>query len=1082
MSLISHSIKIQSINWANRNFQGEVTYSFSNEAPQILKFSVPRHIRISGIFSAGERMQLAYDEASAEQLAARLGRPVAVDLRDAKQWTSQEAIAVEVLKNKRDLMSLLEGRRLARKFQGELMVALPKGGSPSSILIQFLSVEAPEFKSQGIFSALHKKPWFPQLIGRGFSAPLTVSVALGSVPKTHRILATGRIESSGVFQAASCPVDSVGLLVAPLHDAVEGGTILATAPEDAGHLSDFIGNFSRGLTEIIHVIGKELGQEIPHLSVAFLPENYFLANANFQVFGDLVVFPSSTMRRFCDPHSLAFEAFEPTALAIGEAAVAQLFPAFSDEWIRIGLVSVLAGRVVEAKLGINEFKRRFFERRFKWHEGVERGEDWLPLVGRPNAASTGSPTQGPTKSEIARYDSSEDLIRETAAVAPLFDLKAGLVMEALRSGVIGATEFKLAVQALVARGNRSTLTTDSFLNSLAEPTAATDKVAVFRSDFIEGVGCPRLSVGIFFGERKSLTVSVRQRPLQPHQAIPVAPGRGGGCFCGKDFVSKSDMAYEEKVEDSDAKRRCWEGSLDISVFRAPGCPVPATVDLRRCSPSDAASTTLSVTLISARKHEIVRPRQPRPDELVHGWVAVDDDQPFILSRIHVCQGTLMWTNQLQFSRDPIQELEACAALSHCRGSQWVLEVLADAARNNYYAFGTRIAAGKALIHLWRGGEREALKLLWGLYLGAELKDQSRGIVKPQDIEVFVSVIRELAGEAVSAGMGGVAVATTAGSTAGLIGSASAGSVVTIADLFLEMASRTKSGVAAKRIDEKVVFEAVAALYKVTSSLPPQSGLHKSGVLELETTIRADLYGPPLSSKGYQAAVKILCAFSESPVLDDIACKQVAGLAAHSPDSDLREIAEKAWVSAVCSAGLFRELCLWLSGVSERMQLPPNFPGTLATVSRTLLSPTINRCSPFLWKGLAVQVESNKNVRSALRDKIVCDALWKVLVPEMLNDSLFPILFEIYHRLFGTKVPKEVEAAPVDHGLEKAFRKFVVYGRTHWQPESVVLKQQDESKGSKIVIGKIVRDIAAEEGVVSGSTGGGIRIGGIVFKR
>ena len=1090
--VVSQSISVKRISFATKQLTGEGTWVLYASPGEVLDFKFPANALATEVRADGCVLERLSNEESAVN---RFGRPVYVDRRGVAGWVPESLIKSEMLKDRRDLMSLI--LELKSQPRPEFSIYLPKSlkrGETSEKVKFEISINFELYGGNSFFNCKgwldndcvgfkgFFNDWYPHLLYQVLGHN-KISVQLFDVPKSLRVVGTGNSTSTidqAIFETAvRVRLDSIGLIIAPLVDRLESmGETLIVAPHKLSNtLDEFIHNFSKGLNEVLAIVGRELGGDVPSVQLVFVPGWY----PRYSVFGDMVVLSADLLEKACDGHGLVFDVLEEISESIAAAAVAQLLNPIEGSWISEGLPKLVAGRVVESKLGVVEFRRRFLERRARFHAGVEAGQDWLPISFCTNTG-----------------------------ISEWFRLKSGLVLDAIRIGLVGPGEWSSLMSRClrkdISMSSEPVLNTDFLFTAAAEITGGNENCLMFRADWVDGIGAPCFGVGLNFlqGEKKGLIVQVVQRPLQPgysssshskvsKQGLKIDASRMGEsrlssssrCPCDIDPQQKNDSSYDPPGAPS-SRFRCWEGPMDLILFRAPNCPLPVSFEMR--ATPEPITSTISITQFTPRKQEIVRSRQPRPDELVHGWMGGSDDK-WILAKTLYFQGILMWTNKLQFSRDLAEELNACSSLAHCRGSQWVLEVLADALRNPYYAWGTRAAAGKALVHLYCvGGEKEALRLLWGVYLGVEIggttsgiaqpgvqtgqsgvtsqtgppgsvsTPQKSGLMKPAEVEIFVQVLRALA-----AGIESIRTSPHA-------------------DMFSEISSRARLGVTSGRFDERIACEAAAAQVQVLGLANSRS--------TIESVLKSDLYGSPLRSRSWLGSQRVLQVVGllgarqsndSNGLIDIISCfikLAIESEGANLPDS-LLGAAMFALIGLLIGIGKARDVFNWLLSQSQSEIETPFLP--LPRLHKDDAQKGIVILSG--WRSLREQISRSSSLRKEFHNEFIVDSLWKIV--QVVEGAILNEIFEIYFRLFGVKMPKCIEGrADLKHPekeTEKIFRKFVISG-VFFDPE----KKEESSAvnqptiASKIVIGGMVRKLDETDPGPAPSTGG-IRIGGIVFK-
>ena len=989
---------------------GDVEYTLKLKSKvSHLSFEVPPQARVTSVYVDGNKVESAYDSSAAEQLAARIQSFIYIDKRESNEWIPSHEVYATMLAKRRDLLSLMSAREILKSTpEAALILFLPRSAENRlfRILITFTSYEPPQIQNS-LFLAIDGSPWFPRL--GHCMAKSSVQIALSALPKSHQVLATGKVSSRAepgwaVFDSVGrLPLSSIGLIIAPLASLAcpQTGIILSSLPDDFAALTELLNQWPKCFSEILQVV-KHYLTDLPFLSVAFLP-----FPALPRICGDLIIVGNDLLTS--DPHSLVFHVLESLADAIFGSALQQLLPPMVP-WLAAGLRQCLAGRLVDAKLGANEQKKRFIAKRNLFHAAVESGKDWLPLAKEPVSV----------KSE-------------------LFELKSGLVMEALRVGYLGSQDFKHMLTTLVDRrdGNdESLITTDGFweigLELTGKDTDRGARLAVFKEEFVESVGCPLFQVSTIFSDRRNLTIKVTQQPLQPGQHRLHAPNDVRmACACARDLTNKTDAGFEplpHNLPSSHVKRRIWEGTMDIVVFRAPHCPMPLTVELRISN--EPATVSVSMAQATARKHEIVRPRQTRNDELVHGWVCVEDDK-WLLAKIDVYQGTIMWTNQLQFSRDVMLEDAACEALRHVKGSQWAIEVLADGVKNSYYAYGTRVAAAEALAHMFGfAGERDSVKLLFNHYLLGEIKEATRALVKPQDVELFRKVFHEMCHMVQSGPRADRRLSKE------------------FSDVVAEMLVRFRSLKSIKKMDERI-FHTLSASVIAISSVKDTA----AGNLEISSLVKADFYGPPISSKFCQASFAALEAVSEI-------C-----LVSHTSVLSATEATDI--LNTVQRSGYHLGLITIASRVFFLVKFSTDPVAWIDWLINASIAPVVLVEG---WTTLRIFLSKQKSNRGALENQDACDKLWKYLtvtIPGMsdaqVSEVLHAVVFELYRSLYGSKVPKILEGleglVQVDKELEKVSKQNITRGK-YWQPEIPKISE-DVQVNRRIQIGKIVRKFDEE---------------------
>lgn len=292
-------------------------------------------------------------------------------------------------------------------------------------------------------------------------------------------------------------------------------------------------------------------------------------------------------------------------------------------------------------------------------------------------------------------------------------------------------------------------------------------VSPFLNEWVRvGCGCPIIHIGFsMVPEKKRFIVHASQKPLHriccldwSWQCINNGNNRaaGGGMCCGCGNSSDSVCRYtspDKKVTtyhkphafNFPNRHRFWPGNMKVSIYRAPGYSVSADIDMS-VSPGGSGeiiencesnvtphligqqlfTSQLTIPYVTPRRHEYDklhtnshhRNRKLRDDELVFGWICMEDLRWCLLSKIVICQSPLMWCNALLYSRKIETELSAIDALQHIKGySVNTITALNDCLLGTpsyndsssshqvagqpvtyYYCNATRIEASKALVH------------------------------------------------------------------------------------------------------------------------------------------------------------------------------------------------------------------------------------------------------------------------------------------------------------------------------------------------------------------------------------------------
>ena len=600
-----------------------------------------------------------------------------------------------------------------------------------------------------ILATLGNEVWFPipsriMVLPSGMSVtaqPMEhqrykCTVKIGPSVSAGAIIVSGEQVAVNVFENSWINPRSVGLFISRGDNLskMTGSVFQAICLGNESLMESTLKNV---IPEIVQVLGPWFSSagQIPQLNLVFLP---LPVSKAFHVFGNTILMDSGILHGegLVENKILARSLL---AEAVAAVWVERALPAFAEPWLCVGLRTVLADRFVEFHLGQNEYNFRVISRRQRFHAMVERGLDWRPL---------------------SIISDSQD---------PLLKLKAPLVMDCLRRSITGDSDLRAALHELntVASGKKGPWTSEAFFYLITcivgQHTEAGKSISQFKQDWVLSVGVPVIHVGFSMLEKRKFALLVSQRPLQRINTYDNSSmcSTGGssnnqknsaGCACGSDYVGrKAELSGGATYMRNHlhwpgtARRRFWNGEIEVSIFRSTNYFVPVSVKMEDSSP-DLAQQVLTVPYVTPRKHEQVLNRASRDDELVHGWIAVVDDK-WLLAKIIVCQSPLMWCNQLNFSKNISMEHAAVEALQHVRGSALGQEALAVSLHgcSQEVFWRVRQEAGKALIHLALGcGEREAmLSVIAWLQSVVTARDLNRKI-HPAEWLTWNSVAEQLA--------------------------------------------------------------------------------------------------------------------------------------------------------------------------------------------------------------------------------------------------------------------------------------------------------------------------------------------------
>jgi len=958
---------------------------------------------------------------------------------DLSYWCFPESANSEALgkifkrlcRHRRDLISYEEvSKAHAAASMGQsfgLLVKIPPGAISSTetsltITLKLSVVESPLFKNildQKLLATLGEELWFPAP-SRIMTLPSGVAVTAHGM-EHHRSKCTVKLNFnrfphyafvvsgervSHMYESSWVNLRAMGLFVGQFAVMEEACVYRAFSllPDEQKMNCTLKKDL---VSEILQVLSVWFGgsASLPELNLMFLP---LPVNKSFHVMGNTVLLDASVLHRegFLDRK---ISAIAYIAEAIASVWVNRCMPAFAEPWLPVGISSMIGDRFVEYYLGPNEYAHRLITRKQRFHAMVERGLDHRPL---PVIADG--------------WD-------------PLLRLKAALVMDCLRRSVVGDSDLKTAFNELASREStkkKTVWTNEDFFFLLTctvgQHTEAGRAIPQFKDHWVKGVGVPLIHVGFSMLEKRKFALNVVQRPLQrvsvyDNSLLCCSPKQSSGvCACGQDFVSRKEephggASYLRPHLEWPGRRRFWTGEIEVSVFRATNFFVPVSVTME----PDLAQQILTVPYVTPRKHEVVLNRISRDDELVHGWLTVTDEK-WLLAKVVVCQSPLMWCNKLKFSKNVFMELSALEALQHLRGSALAMEAMYAFLRGSGEVFyRVRQEAGKSLIHLALGcAEREALLsvLVWlQSVVSGELPQTEHA-----EWLTWFAVAEQLA----------------------LVKrNADRRDHKAISDLF---------SLAVKSIENALVLAPSRNSWTVDPHLVLSHAIRfallsaSQDVLPaIDTRLKSDMYGPPLSSPDLLVTEAVLSSVPSSlnwppwAYLGDP--EYLERLCLSSPVRKLSRTAVRSYLMAD-SASSEKESGSW----DRRLRW-------IEKLTEKIVSGEINSVQSLSWLvdcwELVLERYRRESIKSplslTLQKKDMCDRLWTyltgacLLLPSSIKQHVQHIVVAIYVQAYGLGVPPCIkdcvgqprgDEGPMSFWLpfkdhERIYRRFMFRGAT-----------------------------------------------------
>lgn len=856
----------------------------------------------------------------------------------------------------------------------------------------------------------------------------TVKVKANAFPEDLHVVVSGDFVQ-GQFESSWINLRSVGLFAGNFTRFQDEGVFKAYSIPENEALMAF--TLKRDIvTEIIQVLAPWFASPaspLPQLNLVFLP---LPVGKSFNVYGNTLLIDSSILHRegFLEKQIIARPFL---AEAIASLWVERCMPVFAEPWIAIGIATMLADRFVEFHLGLNEYTYRVINRRQRYHAMVERGLDWKPLP--------------------VIFESTD----------PLLKFKAPLVMDCLRRSIVGDADMRVALHELatVASGKKGPWTSESlfylFTCIVGQHTEAGQSIPRFKQDWVQSVGVPVIHVGFSMLEKRRFALNVSQRPLQriyisdnsstssfpaPHQHKGTASA--GGCACGIDLVSRKDEPHggasymrSHQQWPATTRRRFWNGDIQVSIFRATNFYVPVSVKMEDTSP-DLAQQVLTVPYVTPRKHEQVLNRATRDDELVHGWITVVDDK-WLLAKTIVCQSSLMWCNQLRFSRNVSMEHAALDALQHIRGSALGQEALVSFLHGLHEVFWRiREEAGKALIHLAIGcAEREAIQSVVA-WLESTILNSQEDLhkVDPSEWLTWFGVAEQLA---------------LARRSADRRDQKSISDVFALAVKVIEKARVIAPCKSHWRMDPDLILSKAIrfTLLSISSAEPSQCTAFAS----IDTRIRSDMYGSPLSSVDLLVTEAVVSSAPSkvSPSWSFLKDPKWIENLCLNPNRRVSRTAVRAYFAQLgaCMQGVSPESetawilrFAWIEKLTQ--QIVSGKPEQHRLCSLQVLGWLID-----CWETVVERYRRDSSKSAfvqTLQKREMCLRIWKYLttdcmqLPSSARAHVQALVHSLYIQAYGTGVPtcfrEEIEGGPLRFWLpfkehERIYKRFLLRGAT-----------------------------------------------------
>jgi hypothetical protein len=928
--------------------------------------------------------------------------------------------------HRRDLISFEEiskAHHMAAIASGQaygLVIKIPPSDAPVdmfSIRLTMRVSSSPLFRkisdtsSDLYLLAMGNECWFPipwsiVTLPNGVSATrqpiehqrhrVTVSVGKTLVPVDHTVAISGDKLSDTRFESSWINPRTVGLFIGKFVSVTQRSVFHALAVPSAQSELRATLESSDAIAEITQVLSPWFAcpaQPLPQINIIFLP---LAKQGDYIVLGNTLVFDQSVLSR---PGFIERQMETRLRLAEGVAAlwIARAMPSFCDVWIPVGMAAMLALRVIEFSSGLNDYSSRVHDRRSKYHTLVERGLDWRPL---PLIAD--------------QHD-------------PVLRVKAGLVFEAIRRGLVPDADLRVAFHELasVEFGKKGPVNSEAFffhlICTVGQHTESGSKLPKFAQDWVHCCGVPVIHIGFSLLDKKRFQVHVTQRPLQrvsPHDLHPLCqPGTAQSDFvCRRDEPGGGATYLRPHLGWPDVgRRRFWSGPIDVSIFRAAGYRVGTTIEMTAFdanSANEGNGSTLTIPFVTPRKNEMSLNRTAREDELVHGWVTVVDENWF-MAKIITVQSPLMWSNQLQFSRNFFQEMQAVEALGFVRGSSLVQEVLLDALTRSAYSYRVRQEAGKALAFLaLRSGEREALLGVFS-WIQREFVIPDWSIVSPRDWLTFLSVA-----EVIATGRRNV----------------DKRDAKTVFELLVSVAKSVERSVTVNRnrkwkVNPDSMLAGTMRLVVLVGSMNDER--EKQIVQKTVTNrVKSDLYGPPLASENLAVLQSILTSpiglfpFLNSSVLESIA-------SSHPLNRSLSRVAIRAYLVSLTGP----EPGVWLIRLKWVIELAKLIIQGERINSLHAITWVVDSLE-FLADRFKREVSSKSPVAALLQQKETINVFWDFLtricvkLPSFARSHVTQTIVSLYQFLFGTGVPMAFNLGLSPQGLPGAPMSFWLPFKEH----------------------------------------------------